>query len=55
MTTQARRPGAEVMRLIPVTSDPPADSLAVLIYPRQVNGVLRVLARFSNGQVVIIV
>lgn len=53
-TTQTRRGDAQIMRIIPRDDDPPAEAGVVLIYSRLVDGVLRVLARFSNGNINII-
>lgn len=54
MSAVDRRPGAELNRLITRTDDPPAESGRVLIYNRLVDGVLRTLARFANGNIRII-
>ncbi|HZJ65893.1 MAG TPA: hypothetical protein VFD36_20440 [Kofleriaceae bacterium] len=54
MTTYDRRVAADLRRLIPRTDDPPAEAGRVLVYSRTVDGVLRTLARFSNGSVRII-
>lgn len=45
---------AEVERLIPRIDDPPPDAVAILIYSRPVDDVLRTLARFPSGKIIII-
>ena len=54
MTTQARRPPVEVTRIVLRTDDPSAETDKVLVYAREVDGVVRILARYANGQVNII-
>lgn len=53
-TTYDRIPSTEIQRMIPRVDDPPAEPGFVLIYIREVDGVQRTLARFSNGTVIII-
>lgn len=54
MTTYDRIASTDIARLIPRVDDPPPEPGAVLIYSRLVDGVLRTLARFSDGTVVVI-
>lgn len=54
MSTFGRRGDAQVDRLIIRTDDPPAEAGKVLVYARAVDGVQRILARFANGTVIII-
>jgi hypothetical protein len=53
-TTFDRLTGTQMQWLIPREDDPPAEADATLIYVRPVDGVLRTLARFPNGTVIII-
>lgn len=53
-TTQTRRSPVEVSRVIIRADDPPAEAGFVLVYAREVDGVVRMTARFSNGSVSII-
>lgn len=52
--TYDRLGAAEIQRLIPRTDDPPADAVAILIYSRPVDTILRTLARFPSGKIIIL-
>ncbi len=55
MTTALRRSGTEAVRINQQESDPPAEVGTVVIYPRvDANGIQRLLARFPNGSIRII-
>lgn len=52
--TYDRRGASQVNRLIPVDDDPAPEAGFVLVYIRPVDGVLRTIARFPDGIIVVI-